>query len=135
MDRKASAAAQMRKSDDTGLANVFTSVLRANKIPARNLVGRWAEPATKGIKGVGNGMYYQWQVRSEFFADGIGWVPVDLGSAKMRDESKEGLVYFGHDAGHFLTSHVDQDFTVDVPLMGPRTLEGFQAVNWFVRGE
>jgi hypothetical protein len=135
MDRKPSAIIVTKKSDDAGLSNLFVAVMRANKIPAHGLFGRFAESATKGIKGIGDGMYYQWQVKSEFFADGVGWVPVDLGSAKIRDESKEGLTFFGRDPGHFLTFHVDQDLTVEVPLMGIKTLENMQSANWFVRGE
>ena len=38
---------------------------------------------------------------AEFFADGVGWVPVD-----------PSLGHFGGDAGNFLTFHVDPDVTL-----------------------
>jgi hypothetical protein len=127
MDRKASDVALAKKSDDTGMSNLFVAVMRANKVPARGLFGRWTTPAIKG-------RYLQWQTVSEFYADGVGWVPVDVSNGARR-ESSAGFPEFGHDAGQFLTFHVDQDIPVDVPGSGVKTLETLQSPNWFVRGD
>ena len=127
MDRKATSVAMAKKSDDTGMSNLFVAVMRANKIPARGLFGRWTSPAIKG-------RFFQWQTVSEFYADGVGWVPVDVSNGARR-ESSAGFPEFGHDAGQFLAFHIDQDIAADVPSNGVKTLETLQTPNWFVRGD
>jgi Transglutaminase-like superfamily len=128
LDRKASAVALAKKSDDSGMANLYVAVLRANKVPARILYGRWTEPAVKAKN-------YQWHTSSEFYADGVGWVPVDPSRAIRRYGEVGGAGYFGHDGGDFLVFHVDPDIMVDVPGQGVKTLEIMQLPAWFARGE
>ena len=128
MDRKASSVALAKKSDDSGMAILYVAVLRANKIPARVLFGRLTLSAIKGKN-------YQWQTSSEFYADGVGWVPVDASRAFRRNGAIGGAGYFGHGDGDFVTFHVDPDITVDVPANGVKTLETLQTAGWYVRGE
>src|SRR5207253_9283811 len=45
MDRHASAVCKAGKSDCGGLAVLLVTIRRSNDIPARTLVGRWAESA------------------------------------------------------------------------------------------
>ena len=40
---------------------------------------------------------------------GVGWVPVDIGSAMIGDESSDGLEFFGTDNADFLVMHLDTD--------------------------
>ena len=82
VERKASAIVLAKKTDDEGMSNVFVAALRANKVPARGLVGRWIVPAIKN-------QYYQWQTISEFYVDGVGWVPADVSSGVRRERSAE----------------------------------------------
>src|SRR5438874_2939788 len=105
MDRHASAVCQAGKSDCGGLAVLLVTILRANDIPARTLVGRWAESA-KPKDRIEDLPYYQTHVKAEFFARGIGWAPVDI-ALGLKDRRGEGLYFFGNDDGNFLTMHVD----------------------------
>ena len=75
----------------------------------------------------------QVHVKAEFFAQGVGWVPVDLSSAVLHDRSPEGLRYFGNDSGDFVTFHVDSDMTVET-YFGRRTIEWLQVPSYWVIG-
>lgn len=121
MDRHASQVCTTGRSDCGGLALVFAAALRSQGIPARLLVGRWAISAQPGER-LGSSAYYQWHIKTEFFADGVGWVPADPAMGLVYDKSAEGLRYFGHDAGDFLTFHVDPDLVVDSVHFGPQTM-------------
>jgi transglutaminase-like putative cysteine protease len=133
LDRRASAVCQAGKSDCGGMATLFVSVLRAQGIPARTLVGRWAQSADPNQKLSGSA-YYQWHVKAEFFAQGVGWVPVDLSSAVLHDKSKAGLAYFGHDPGDFFTQHVDTNLEMDTIHFGRQQLHNLQTPAIWVTG-
>jgi transglutaminase-like putative cysteine protease len=133
MDRHASAVCASGKSDCGGMSNLFVAVMRASQVPARGLFGRWATSAKKGEK-VGEIDYYQWHVMAEFFADGVGWVPVDVSSSVLHDRSKSGLRCFGNDRGEFLTFHVDPDFDVDTGAFGVNHVGSLQSPAWWVTG-
>ena len=116
------------------MAVLFCSALRAGGVPARALVGCWAKSAA--ADGMLNGVrYYQTHVKAEFFADGVGWVPVDCSSAVLHDRTAEKLRYFGNDPGDFLTLHVDPELKVDSVYFGTKTLPWLQQFNFFVRGK
>ena len=71
-DGKASSTCQSGQGDCGCLSTVFVCALRANDIPARELVGRLVKsdkPFEKSEYGI--------HARAEFFAEQIGWVPVD----------------------------------------------------------
>lgn len=62
---------------------LFIALSRAKGIPARSVVGYWAVS--------GNDQTHVW---SEFFLEGIGWIPVDA-TIGQQDGFKRGY-YFGH---------------------------------------
>ena len=73
-------------------------------------------------------------MKAAFFATGIGWVPVDLGSALVLDKSQEGLEFFGIDSADFLTMHVDTDLEFDTVFFGRKTVESVQGPVFWVSG-
>ncbi len=106
-----------QKSDCGGLCLLFVSTLRRSGVPARVLVGRWAKSAEPNER-LADGKYFQSHAKAEFFAQGVGWVPVDCALAVVHDKKGDGLRYFGNDQGDFLTLHVDPDFEVDTIHFG-----------------
>ena len=117
MDRRLSRVCTTRRSDCGGLSILFAAALRTQGIPARILVGRWAKSAEPGAQ-LGGSAYYQWHVKAEFYADGVGWIPADPAAGLVYDHAPEGLRYFGHDEGDFLTLHVDPDLVLDTVHFG-----------------
>lgn len=134
MDRRASAVCISGKSDCGGLSILFVSVMRANRIPARTLFGRWAKSAEPGAE-VGGIPYFQGHVKAEFFAEGIGWVPLDMSAAIEDTQSEEELAFFGVDSGDFLTIHIDPNLSVDTGVFGLKLAHNLQApAYWAVGG-
>jgi len=131
-DRHVSKLTAAKETDCGGMCLVFVAAMRANGVPARVLAGRWALSARAGEQD--NGVaYFQTHVKAEFFARGVGWVPVDLASGRLHDKSKEGLLFFGNDPGDFLTLHVDTDLVADT-MFGRRTVPFMQGVHFWVKG-
>jgi transglutaminase-like putative cysteine protease len=132
MDRHPSIVCKAGKSDCGGLSFLLVAVLRASGVPARPVVGRWAAseqpPAKKG-----EAPYSQTHVKAEFFARGIGWIPVDLSSGII-DDSRGEFAYFGNDDGDFVVMHVDTDFVLDSFVGGRLTVYLSQGVMWWQRG-
>jgi transglutaminase-like putative cysteine protease len=133
-DRHASAVCRAKWSDCGGLSVLLVSVLRANGIPARTLYGRWAQSAQPGGR-LGSAPYYQWHVKAEFFAPGVGWIPVDMAAGIERDKSRAGLRFFGHDEGDFLVLHVDPDLDLQTARFGMRRAGNLQTPAYWVFGE
>ncbi len=133
LDRRASRVCTHRRSDCGGLSVLFIAILRANGMPSRMLVGRWASSEKAGDK-VGGIPYAQQHAKAEFFAEGVGWVPVDLASAVLYDKTPEGLVFFGNDEGDFLVMHVDGDLVLDTIHFGKETVEVLQGGAVWVTG-
>ena len=133
MDRMVGAVCKVGRSDCGGLSGLFAATLRANHVPARLLAGRWAQSDKQGEKLEGV-EYHQWHVKSEFFADGIGWVPVDMAGAVTQKGGKE-LAYFGRDGGDFITFHLDSDFQVDTIHFGKHSISWLQSPIWWVTGD
>ena len=120
MDRKSTAVSVMMKSDAGGISNLFVAILRANKVPARSLWGRMIMSATEMEK-LKTKEYNQMSVRCEFFADDIGWVPADPGSALYSKKNKiDPDMCFGIDYAAFFTQHVDPNIDVNNPLSNKR---------------
>lgn len=120
MDRKSTAVSIMMKSDAGGISNLFVAILRANKVPARSLWGRMvmtaAEMEKQKIKGSN-----QMSVRCEFFAEDIGWVPADPGSALYSKKNKiDPDTCFGIDYAAFFSQHIDPNIDVHNPLSNKR---------------
>jgi transglutaminase-like putative cysteine protease len=133
MERKASFVCQSRASDCGGLCGVFVAAMRRHGIPARLLVGRWAQSAKPGER-LGDIEYAQQHVKAEFYADGVGWVPVDPSSGVLHDRSPEGLAFFGKDPGDFLALHLDHDLLFDTVYFGRQTIRWFQSSAYWVTG-
>lgn len=132
-NRSASYVCTVGKSDCGGLAVLFCTVLRSQGMPARTLAGRWAV-SEKPDEKIGRISYHQEHVKAEFFAQGIGWVPVDLSSAVLHDKSAEKLAYFGNDPGDFLTLHLDNDLRLDTGAFGVRPMTLLQRPCYWVTG-
>jgi hypothetical protein len=132
MDRRTSAVCRLGKSDCGGLSHLFIGILRANQVPARCLYGRWAESSKPGAKLSGIS-YHQIHAKSEFFAEGIGWVPVDPATG-IGDKSVEAMQFFGSDPGNFVTLHVEDGFEVDTIHFGKNSLDYMQTPKWWVSG-
>jgi hypothetical protein len=129
MDREATAVCRAGKSDCGGLSVLFAATLRASGVPARVLVGRWAKSVEPGEK-VQDQPYYQCHAKAEFYAEGIGWVPVDP-ALSLDDRSPDRLRFFGNDRGDFLVMHVDPELVVDTVLFGKQSLLWLQgAAHW-----
>jgi hypothetical protein len=133
LDRHASVVCRDGRSDCGGLSTLFVSTLRANGIPARSLVGRWAQSARP--REMPSGLaYYQAHVKAEFFATNVGWVPVDISSAVTAGAPQASLRYFGNDPGNFLTMHVDPDLKVDTIHFGRQQFPVLQGIAYWVTG-
>jgi hypothetical protein len=130
MDRHASQTCKLGQSDCGGLSIAFVSALRANRIPARILVGRWAQSSTL----VEGKIFDQQHAKAEFFAQGVGWVPADLSSAILHDRTREGLTFFGNDEGDFLAMHLDTDLVCDTIYFGRKSVDWLQAPRYWING-
>jgi transglutaminase superfamily protein len=129
LDRLASHVCTAGMSDSGGLSIVFTSALRANGIPARVSSGRWARDSEPGRNAADEP-----HVMAAFFAAGVGWVPVDIGSAMILDKSSDGLEFFGTDNADFLIMHFDTDLEFDTVFFGRKTVEFVQGPVYWVTG-
>ena len=96
------AIAKCGQADCFGLSRIFVAVLRANRIPSRGLPGR-------GINDGGT------HVKAEFFAEGVGWVPVEVAGG-VSDKHSPLTNYFGKDHADMfvIPNGLDYSFT------GPR---------------
>jgi len=130
MDRRASHVCRTRKSDCGGLCVVFVAVLRANRVPARLLVGRWAKSSKPG-RTVNDVPYFETHVKAEFFADDVGWIPLDIACAINSKWSRQ-LKYFGNDPGDFLVMHLDDDLTLNTIHFGNRPVGLLQGISFWV---
>ena len=133
MDRRTGMVCKLGRSDCGGLSSLFVAALRTSKIPARMLAGRWAQSDKRGDKLEGL-EYHQWHVKSEFFAEGIGWVPVDMSAAVTQRGGKE-FAHFGHDPGDFVVFHLDTDLQVDTIHFGKHVLTWLQSPMSWVTGD
>jgi len=79
---KLSVACWFTTGDCGSFSQLFVGIMRANGIPARSMVGGWVSPGKGPIKGQGH-------VKSEFYADGVGWVPVDANNLQFGEEQPE----------------------------------------------
>jgi Transglutaminase-like superfamily len=129
LDRRASKVCAVGQTDSGGLSIVLASALRANGIPARVLSGRWVRDSGPGRKAADEP-----HVKTAFFAAGVGWVPVDLGSAMDLDKSSDPLEFFGTDNADFLTMHLDTDLEFDTVFFGRKTVEFVRGPVFWVTG-
>jgi transglutaminase-like putative cysteine protease len=126
-DRTSSKICQEDKTDCGGLSCLYASILRANGIPARQLVGRWALSETSGE------FAQQTHVKAEFYLSGVGWVPVDLTAALGAPDSQDATA-FGFDSGKFITQAAGTDLSVDTGVFGVQTITFGQGVVPWLEG-
>jgi hypothetical protein len=131
-DSHAMSVALRQTSDCGGLSCVMVAILRANGIPARMLLGRWAVSETPPDRITGE-VYGQWHAKAEFFAKGVGWVPLDMAAA-VTDRDRGEYAHFGNDAGDFITLFAGQDAEVDTFVGDRYTGIGFQGMWWWKKG-
>jgi transglutaminase-like putative cysteine protease len=127
----ASAACRGLETDCGGFSIVFTAACRANKIPARLLVGQWFK--TRDLPdGTLEMTGRQAHVIAEFFDPQIGWIPEDISSTLLKIPGPPNLDYFGRDPGYFFAWHVDTDFHFDVPRKSDAHVQWIQNPSfWF----
>jgi hypothetical protein len=106
-DRRASRVCKAGKGDAGGLCCLYVTLLRGNGVPARVLFGRRAFTGAE-------------HVTAEFFARGVGWVPVDVAQA-IRDTGLVELAHFGDDPGDLLVLHIDPDIHINNPAVSDYT--------------
>jgi len=126
------AACQRLRSDCGGFSLVFTAACRANKIPARLLVGQCfkARELADGTVALTDGR--QAHVIAEFFDPQIGWIPEDISSTFLRTPGYSDLNFFGRDPGYFFAWHVDTDFHFDTARKSDAHVQWIQNPNlWF----
>ena len=123
-DQRASSVCKSAKTDCGGMSFALVAALRANGVPARALVGRFARSRDPNSK-PGDHAYEQPHVRAEFFAAGVGWVPVDPAEARAGNNAVRE--YIGRDAGDLIVFHVDPDLLL--PFPGKPREVGFLQVN------
>ncbi|MCR9207214.1 MAG: transglutaminase-like domain-containing protein [bacterium] len=133
-DRTASLLCQSDATDCGGLSTLFATVMRSEGVPARILSGRWAISANPG-ETINDQPYYQYHVIAEFFAQDVGWIPLDTSSAIIHDRTKTKLQYFGQSDGDFITYHVDPGVEFDTDLHGEYRAAYFQIPLMWLTGE
>ena len=134
MDRRGSAVCKTLTGDCGSLTALYVSILRASGVPSRQVVGRWAESAARADKLKGQ----QWQrehIKAEFFARGVGWVPVDLSVAVEFDPTPGSQRWFGRDDGDFVTLHFDVDLRLESFTQGIQTIRFLQETAFWVGGQ
>ena len=132
-NRAASHVCAVERSDCGGLSVLFVAVMRAQGIPARIRAGRWAQSAVADQR-IGRIKYFQEHVKAEFFAQGLGWVPVDVSSGVLHDKTPAGLEYFGNDRGDFITLHLDHDLVFDTHHFGVQRMPLLQRPTYWATG-
>lgn len=125
LDRRVSLTCLRNNTDCAGICYLYCGILRANGIPARALIGRFARSSSKLEDYSGS---FACHVRVEFYARDIGWVPADPAAALGVDKSLRKRE-FGFDAGDFIVMHVNPDLLLDSKVKGiklVRSMPDFQ---------
>lgn len=113
-DEKCASRVCVKKVGDcASLANLLVAVMRANKVPARALVGRLAQSRLAGSR-LGDAGHDHPHVRAEVFVLGMGWVPIDPTMVLM-DKTGPVADFIGKDPGDLLVMHVGGDLKLPFP--------------------
>jgi transglutaminase-like putative cysteine protease len=128
-----SAACCRRLSTDCGgFSLTFAAACRANRIPARLLVGQCFKARRQADGTVVMTEGRQAHVIAEFFDPEIGWIPEDISSTFLRTPGYSDLNFFGRDPGYFFAWHTDTDFHFDTPRKADAHVQWIQNPNlWF----
>lgn len=128
----AAACCQRLRTDCGGFSLVFTAACRANKIPARLLVGQCFKGRRLSDGTVVLTDERQAHVIAEFFDPRIGWIPEDISSTFLKARGYPDLNFFGRDPGYFFAWHIDTDFHFDTPRKPDAHVQWIQNPNlWF----
>jgi cathepsin L len=116
---RASHVVQTHKSECGRTSKVFVATMRANGIPARYLVGRMAD-MEKNKEGK---LEVPGHAKSEFFAAGVGWVPVEqtgalTGPGQPPHPPEKILHWFGSFQADHLTMSLLGHHTLNIPPFG-----------------
>jgi transglutaminase-like putative cysteine protease len=121
----ASALCEEKESACSGLCVLFVAVLRSQGIPARVLAGLNAKTNPPQPRS-GRARH----AKAEFFAQGVGWVPLDPAAAIRYDKTPERRRFFGNDRGDMITVHLDTEITFQV-FEGQRRTRRFLVNPYF----
>jgi len=128
----AAAACHHLRTDCGGFSLVFAAACRANKIPARLLVGQWFKAHKEASGAVELTEGRQSHVIVEFFDPQIGWIPEDISSTFLKTPGYADLNFFGRDPGYFFAWHTDTDFHFSVPQKADEHVQWIQNPSlWF----
>ncbi len=94
---------------------LFIALCRSTNIPARLILGQALEPALPGEEGCELCGYHCW---AEFFAPGLGWVPVDASCACRYGKHQ----LFGNLELNHIAWSVGRDLLLSPPQHEPRLL-------------
>jgi transglutaminase-like putative cysteine protease len=126
------ACCQRLRTDCGGFSLTFVAACRANRIPARLLVGQWFKAYQKSDGTVALRDGRQSHVIAEFFDPQIGWIPEDISSTFLRTPGFADLNFFGRDPGFFFAWHYDTDFHFNTPRKSDAHVQWIQNPNlWF----
>ncbi len=127
----ASAVCRHLQTDCGGFSIVFVAACRANKIPARLLVGQWFK-TRELTDGTLDQTGRQAHVIAEFFDPQIGWIPEDISSTLLKVPGHADTNFFGRDPGYFFAWHIDTDFHFAVPQKADEHVQWIQNPSlWF----
>ena len=123
---------QRLRTDCGGFSLTYVAACRANRIPARLLVGQWFKSRRGGDGVVTMTGDRQAHVIAEFFDPQIGWIPEDISSTFLHTPGYADLNFFGRDSGYFFAWHVDTDFHFNTPRKPDAHVQWIQNPNlWF----
>ena len=104
-------ACESRFGNCTDFHSLFISLARTSDLPAGFEIG-FGLPATRGRGDVAG--YHCW---ATFYADGHGWVPVDISEANKHPDRRD--YFFGHLDADRVTFTSGRDLTLVPPQAGP----------------
>jgi transglutaminase-like putative cysteine protease len=128
----AAAVSRRLHTDCGGFSLVFVAACRANKIPARLLVGQCFKARKEANGSVELTGERQTHVIAEFFDPQIGWIPEDISSLFLKMPGYADYDFFGRDPGYFFAWHFDADFHFDLPRKDNAHIQWIQNPSlWF----
>jgi hypothetical protein len=128
-DRRASLICATNRTDCGGISGLFVSTMRANSVPARLLFGTWAYSDPPGQQ-LANA-----HVKAEFYAEGTGWVPVELSAMTGTNRPANPMDCFGTFNADFVTFHVDPDLVIDTGIFGRKDVGWLQLPAVWAAGQ
>ncbi len=115
-DRLLKTVCASKETDCAGMSAVFVALMRSQGIPSRTLAGRWAKSSQSNL--FGSTHYVQQHVIAEFYAQGVGWVPVDVSSAESMIGETKRQQFFGQSPANFIIFHIDTDIRYHAKFYG-----------------